>query len=127
VTRNAVTEGTILRCILKRTSENGIRLFRNNCGQAMTSSGQTIRYGIANPGGADLIGLTPVVIGPSWVGSSVAIFTAIEVKRQGYYATELQKRFLNFVTQYGGIATESSSADDALAFIHDYINRRKGK
>lgn len=59
-------------------------LFRNNCGQYKVESGAIIRYGIANPGGSDLIGWTPKTITLEMVGKTVAVFTAIEVKTPGW-------------------------------------------
>ena len=65
-------------------------LWRNNSGVARTERGM-IRYGVANPGGADLIGIFD------------GRFLAIEVKsRTGRTSTE-QQRFGELVRAKGGI------------------------
>ena len=66
-------------------SAMGLVLFRNNCGTALApdGSGRRIKYGVANPGGADLIGWESIEITPEMVGSKVAVFAAIECKGEG--------------------------------------------
>jgi hypothetical protein len=55
-------------------------------------------------GSSDLIGWTPVTITPDMVGTTIAVFTAVEVKTGRVRVTEAQTRFLDAVTAAGGIA-----------------------
>lgn len=89
------------------------RLFRNNVGQYKDKAGNWIRYGVCNPGGADLIGWTRVTITPEHVGRTLAIFTALEVKGPRGKLTNEQKMFLDMVFMAGGIADMVRSAEDA--------------
>lgn len=81
------------------------------------ASGNHIRFGLGNDSprinkifkSSDLIGVTPVVITPEMVGSTVGVFTAIECKAPGWrYSGDdreiAQKRFLDKVLELGGIA-----------------------
>jgi hypothetical protein len=75
--------------------------------------GRWVRFGGANPGGADLIGFTTVTITPDMVGKPVAVFTALEVKAARGRATKHQKAFIENVTQRGGMAGIVRSVDEA--------------
>lgn len=97
-------EGELIRRIMLQASEQGARLWRNNCGQMQTADGRWVRYGVCNPGGSDLIGFTPHVVVPSDVGRSLAIFTAIEAKTGRLKPTHEQESFLAAVERAGGIA-----------------------
>lgn len=97
--------------IMLRASELGHRLWRNNSGLARykndDGSMRSVKYGVANPGGSDLIGFTRVLITPAMVGDMVAVFTAIESKTGHVPLTLEQGRFLNMVRNLGGIAGEA--------------------
>lgn len=67
------------------------------------ADGRVIKYGLCK-GSSDLIGWTPVKITPDMVGSSLAVFTAIEVKAPGEKLRPEQKNFINAVIHSGGIA-----------------------
>ena len=71
--------------IMLAVSKTGGVIFKNNVGQAYTKDGQPFRYGLVK-GSSDLIGITPVTITQDMVGSTLGVFTAIEVKksRTGY-------------------------------------------
>lgn len=94
----------------------GLRLFRNNCGALHDHTGRLVRYGLANPGGSDLIGWRTVTITPDMVGQRVAIFTALEVKAPGgtHRVTAEQRNFLNTVEAAGGVAGVARSPAQAL-------------
>lgn len=87
-------------------------LFRNNQGVAMYPDGSAVRYGVANPGGSDLIGWTTRTITPDMVGRKVALFTAIEVKTPTGRLTDAQEHFLETVNRAGGIGIVARSEDD---------------
>ncbi|OHB71883.1 MAG: hypothetical protein A2W23_06445 [Planctomycetes bacterium RBG_16_43_13] len=108
------SEAAIMRAIQIEASKHGWRFFRNSCGQAITASGNIIRFGLANPGGSDLIGWVPVTITPDMVGSKVCIFTAIEVKRPKKKPTQSQADFIEAVKKAGGIALVACSVEEVL-------------
>lgn len=94
-----------------------VRIFRNNMGVATFAGGQRVRYGLANPGGSDLIGLRAVVVTPAMVGQKLAVFTALEVKTPTGRIEPEQRNFISFVQSFGGIAGVVRSPDDALRLV----------
>jgi hypothetical protein len=72
-----------------------------------------IKYGVANPGGSDLIGYRVVEITQEMVGQKIAQFLAVECKASaGGKLSEHQKSFLDAVKQDGGIAVVAHSIND---------------
>lgn len=106
-----------LRAIMLGLSSLTVRLWRNNCGALKDSDGRLIHYGVANPGGSDLIGWKSVTVTPDMVGRKVAIFTAIEVKSDRGRPTPAQQNFLKCVQLDGGFAGVARSVEDARAVI----------
>jgi len=114
----SMSESAIQQRVLLEASNRGMTLWRNNVGACRTDDGRMIRYGLANESermnrsikSSDLIGITPVLIMPEHVGRLIAVFTAIECKREGWrYSasderTQAQQRFIEFVQNHGGIA-----------------------
>ena len=105
-------EGPRLECIL----------MRNNSGAFKNQDNRWVRFGLGNiskdsPKSSDLIGITTVVITPDMIGSSVGIFTAVEVKAEDWKPSETNKReksqidFLNWVKLRGGIGIMCNSVD----------------
>ena len=101
-------------------------LMRNNSGALEDKEGRTVRFGLGNISkqqneklkSSDLIGFTKVLITPEMVGQSVAIFTAIEVKREDWNPEKkLDKRekaqlaFITWVKNQGGVAAFCNSVD----------------
>ena len=101
-------------------------LMRNNSGAFTDNTGRTVRFGLGNVSqkqsdrikSSDLIGFTEVVITPEMVGKTVAIFTAIECKKEEWNidkkldAREVaQNNFLHWITTKGGIAHFCNSVD----------------
>jgi hypothetical protein len=60
-------------------SNGDTRLFRNNTGTLRDQHGRPVSFGLCK-GSADLIGWKRVTVTPEMVGSTVAVFTSIEVK-----------------------------------------------
>ena len=128
-----VSQQTRLDC----SQEMGTVLFRNNVGAFKSPSGAWVRYGLANDSKAmnsrikssDLIGFTPVTITSEMVGSTVAVFTAIETKEEGYKPSgvkqkahyEAQKRFCDKVSAKGGIAGIVDSSQAAVKLIKNWL------
>ena len=107
------TEQNIQQEIRLALSKTGSRMFRNNSGAFKDSTGRWVRYGVANPGGSDLIGWTPVTVTADMVGRTLAVFTAIEVKTKTGKTSPEQTNFIDRVKIDGGIAGVARSANDA--------------
>jgi hypothetical protein len=116
-----MNEQQIQQNIRLSMSEMGFKIFRNNCGAYKDSTGRLVRYGLANPGGSDLIGFKPTVITPEMVGKTVAIFTAIEVKTPTGKPTPEQLHFVQRVKDLGGIAGIARSVDDVIAITNPIL------
>jgi hypothetical protein len=112
-----------LRAIMLGLSTPGVRLFRNNCGALKDADGRLIRYGVANPGGSDLIGWKSVTVTPEMVGQKLAVFLAIEVKGERTRVTDQQRNFIERVRLDGGLAGVARSVEDALAITSPTINQ----
>jgi hypothetical protein len=113
-------ESDIQRLIMLSASDAGCMILRNNCGVLKNPAGIPVRFGVGNPGGSDLIGVTPVLITPEMVGQTIGVFTAIEVKTCKGRATPDQLRFIDAVKAKGGIAGIARSPEDALALLSLY-------
>ncbi len=81
----------------------GLVLWRNNCGVAEVH-GHKVRFGVGNPGGADLIGC--------YMGR----FVALEIKTATGRQSPEQKLFEQLVLGKGGVYAVLRSVDDALAW-----------
>ena len=120
------TEAPVVKNIMLEASRLGMRLFRNNRGLFRTLDGERkVRAGLEAAGASDLIGMTPVVITPEMVGQTVAVFTAVEVKKPSWKSpkteTEIQQQtFIDFVNSQGGIAHFLNNAEK-LKQVVDYV------
>jgi len=127
-------EAEVLKRSLLRLSKLGCTVFRQNTGQAWNGrkvsvrgrdvfieGAQPITMGLVK-GSSDVIGWTPVVVTEGMVGQKVAIFTAVEVKREvGGKTSPEQKNFLDRVRQAGGIAGVANSEDAAADVIERHF------
>ena len=101
-----ITERDIERTLILHASQCGATMFKNNVGKLRDERGNLVTFGLCK-GSSDLIGWTPVTITPDMVGSKIAVFTAVEVKKNKfgkYRATEEQKHFISAVQANGGRA-----------------------
>lgn len=98
---------------------DGLTLWRNNCGALRDRDGRLVRYGVANPGGSDLLGFRAVLVTPDMVGKTVAIFSAVEVKQPNgrHPVTDDQKRFLDVVSAAGGFSGVATSPAQARLIL----------
>lgn len=106
----------LIRLALGREAPHA-RLFRNNSGVALHRDGSRVVYGVAHPGGSDLIGWTTVTVTAEMVGQRLAVFTAAEVKTEAARVTAYQRQFLDAVAAAGGLAAVLRSPDDALKLV----------
>ena len=75
-------------------------IFRNNNGACTDETGRLIRYGLGNISkqmndeikSSDFIGITPTLILPHMVGYHLGVFTAYEIKHEGWHLTPGDKR-----------------------------------
>lgn len=123
-------EKTVLKQIMLAASKAGAIIFRQNVGQAWQGSkvevkGKTvviqnampITMGLTN-GSSDLIGWKSFVIEPHMVGQKVAVFVAIEAKREkGGRTSKEQQTFIDAVRSAGGIAGVANSPEAAVELL----------
>jgi hypothetical protein len=93
-------------------SNGDCRVFRNNTGTLRDQNGRPVQFGLCK-GSADLIGWKRVTITPEMVGSTVAVFTSIEVKTPTGRIRPEQQQWLDAVQAAGGIAGVARSVEDA--------------
>ena len=110
-------ESEILQQVRLAVSAIGAKMSRNNIGALKDSTGRWVRYGCFSPGGADLLGWQSVTITPDMVGKKVAIFCAIETKREGGRIKPEQQNFIDQVKKAGGIAGIVRSEEEAIALF----------
>lgn len=102
----------VQQCQLAATASGTARLFRNQVGACRTIDGRFIKYGIANPGGSDLIGWHTVLITPQHVGRNLAVFVACEVKTATGKVSTTQQAFIDAVREAGGIGLVARSPQE---------------
>jgi hypothetical protein len=100
-----MTEGQIQDAVRLALNDERACWWRNNIGTAVLTGGARVRYGVGNPGGADLLGL--------FAGR----FVAVEVKTPAGRLTEDQRRFQHLVERKGGVYAVCRGADDARALL----------
>ena len=110
-------ESAILKRILFACSRGCVRLWRNNIGQLQDREQNWIRYGIANPGGSDLIGFKTITVTEEMVGTKLAVFVAIEVKSASGTVTKHQQDFVDNVKSRGGIAGIARTVKEAKGVL----------
>lgn len=101
-------------------AEPGVVLYRNQMGRAVyekSGKSYTVPYGVASPGGSDLLGWKSVTVTPDMVGQKVAVFVAIEVKDLKRKPTKEQLMFVALVERSGGLAGVARSEADARKIL----------
>jgi hypothetical protein len=107
----------------------GVELWRNNCGGFYDDSGRFVRYGLGsftpqqNCASSDFIGIRRVLITPDMVGQVVGVFTAVEMKSNGWkyrpndkHSSD-QKHFIDIVLRAGGMAGFATNVEDFKKII----------
>ena len=94
-----------------------LKLYRNNCGGLPDPrTGRLVTFGLAR-GSADLIGWRTIVVTPDMVGTTLAVFTSIEIKTPTGRLTPQQRSWRDAVHLAGGIAGVARSVGDALQIV----------
>lgn len=129
----ATEETAIVHEIMVDATKHGARLLKNVRGSFYTIDSvkrliaaittgdvrkaikelRIVAAGLLAPGASDLIGATPVVITQDMVGSTIAVFTAIECKTATGRASPEQLNFIEFVRKIGGFAGVARNKEDA--------------
>ena len=112
----AASEQTIQQHIRLSCSRGNCRLFRNNTGTLRDINGRPVSFGLCK-GSADLIGWTSRTITPEMVGSTVAVFTSIEVKTPTGRVRPEQQTWMQTVAAAGGIAGVARSVGEAMDLL----------
>ena len=112
-------ETKIQREIQVAIGTGSARLFRNNIGFDKTNR---VHYGLC-VGSSDLIGFKTRTITADDVGQRVAVFVALEVKTATGRVSPDQKRFIEFVTNAGGIAGVVRSVSEAINLVDGMPNQ----
>lgn len=110
------SEQHIQQSIRIACSNGDTRLFRNNTGTLRDQHGRPVQFGLCK-GSADLIGWKRVTVTPEMVGSTVAVFTSIEVKTPTGRLRAEQQQWLEVVQAAGGIAGVARSVEDAETLL----------
>lgn len=118
-------------------SRRDVRLFRNNVGQAwqgrrlkykpgdfhkvergdvILSEARPVQFGLAE-GSGDLIGGKVVTVTPDMVGKPLLVFLSIETKTDKGRLSAEQKKWIQFVQLFGGIAGVARTAEDFHSII----------
>ena len=100
-----MTEADLMREVMIALSSLGHRVFRNNIGACRDERGNYIRYGVCNPGGADLVG---------WMGDGSGRILAVEIKSGKGKLTKDQELFLAAVNKAGGVGVWGKSVQEIL-------------
>ncbi len=111
------SESDIEQLIKIHAVQFGCILMRNNSGCLNDSTGRPVRYGLGNESAkrnakiksSDEIGFTKVLITPQMVGHTIAVITAVEVKKPGWTFTGDEREtaqlvFIEWIRANGGFA-----------------------
>lgn len=123
---NKMLEDEVSQRLTMYAAEKGTYLLRNNSGVLKNREGTPVRYGLGNISekqnkkfkSSDQIGITPITITQDMVGQTVGVFTAIEMKKEGWKfnpnneSEVAQKTFIEWVTTRGGLGGFCQSVDD---------------
>lgn len=126
-------ESAVTSHVRLAAAQLGITLWRNNCGGFYDEQGRFVRYGLgseAKLASSDWVGIRPVLITPEMVGSVLGVFTAVEMKAEGWQFNKndkhllQQKHFIDIVNQNGGMAGFAQSTEDFYRIIRYGGNNR---
>ena len=117
MTTRGLSENEVKSQVVDALEKSGATIYRNNIGCAKMGK-RFIRYGVGGSGGSDLIGFVPVTVTPDMVGKRLAVFLAVETKREkGGAKTEAQEAFIENIRAFGGLAGFARCWADALSIL----------
>lgn len=122
-------ETSILKLVQMAMSTIGARALRNNVGVLQDrSTGRHVKFGLC-VGSSDLIGWVPVRVTEKMVGSTVAVFLAIETKVPGKNPEPFsaQEHFIKAVNGAGGIAIVAHSQEEAVTSVKAGVSALQGE
>ncbi len=119
------SEAAVQAAVRAEYARRGYRLWRNNSGVLVDTTGRPVRFGLANDSkqlnarlkSSDLIGWRPHVVTAADVGTTLAVFTSLECKppdwslRPGDARGQAQKTWLDLVAADGGEARFITGVD----------------
>lgn len=85
-------------------------------GDVVVRNGRPLHAGLCL-GSSDLIGYSPLLVGPEHVGQQLAVFAAVEVKSATGRPSTEQRAFLDHVRNAGGRAGIARSVEDAQCIM----------
>jgi hypothetical protein len=106
-----MNETALLRSLLIRASDLGVRLFRNNVGKLQDRRGTWVAYGL-HEGSPDLVGWTTIEVTPEMVGCRLAVFVGVEAKSADGRVRPAQRAFLDALARAGAVCGVVRSTDD---------------
>lgn len=117
----AKPDGGIVPGLIRTAGLFGTTLYRNNVGTLQDRHGHYVTYGLCL-GSSDCIGYTPVVVTQEMVGTTLAVFTAVEAKKEGRDTTDKDRKrrqgaFLDAVRSAGGIGAIVRSEAELIALL----------
>lgn len=119
-------ESAVTSHVRLAAAQLGVTLWRNNCGGFYDEQGRFVRYGLgseAKLASSDWVGIRPVLITPEMVGQVLGVFTAVEMKKEGWHFhpddkhESDQKHFIDIVNANGGMSGFAQSVDDFYKII----------
>lgn len=123
-------ESTVQQEVQIEAMKYGCTLMRNNNGACTDKDGRLVRYGLGHTSpkqefkSSDLIGITKIVITPEMVGTTIGVFTALEVKKEEWDCKKKldehetkQNNFLEWVMLNGGIASFINCVDNLKTIL----------
>lgn len=124
-----LNESQLQKQVLVSCSGDGVRLWHNPSGSAyrgkvtrhgtgvIISHASLIKFGLCT-GSSDLIGFKTIEITPDLVGQKIAVFAAIELKREkGGVVSQEQKNFIEMILEHGGIAGIAKSIEEVKSLL----------
>ena len=127
-------ESAVTSHVRLAAAQRNTPLWRNNCGGFYDNTGRFIRYGLgsdAQLASSACIGIRPVLLTPDMIGQVLGVFTAVEMKKEGFKFNKndkhllKQKFFIDIVKQYGGFAGFASSVEDFYRIIRYAENNKR--
>lgn len=121
------SESSVQNKVRIQASKLGMTLWRNNVGVFTDKRGIPVRYGLANESkrmnsvikSSDLIGVRPVTIDESHVGTIIGQFVALEVKKESWVFSNrphevAQLNFLKLMGSRGAYAKFINNASQLM-------------